>query len=931
MKRGILLGLAINNIGNVAADDISKQALSDWLSEACVQRPVEFVYPTQYQYADSESVPFHYFGTGIDQDTIFKLPDTPEGISSVYQYSFEKSLEDTRLIGYEEMKRLQEMQGMTNEFERRLGIMQANEAILLNSITTMQKVVDIRGMGNRRLHGENKKISGSTPMLRTKMLKDSRPLVEMARKMKAIEGMQPQVLDFEKRATLAGHISPYYKKAVELLRDIVDTSGMCGPGKYYNISLCQTDPPDPYCNRCQTNATAVAKASARRRLRHSANTDKTELHEEHSHALLKAISPHVNKIHSVYTNMLRATPRVPDDGLFQLMDQDISRDMLKNLVADGMLEMGFPVDTNNVEGGTLTNTRSADSIHTRSRDAGELVYDDVYDEENTDSRFVSDDTCSKAVFGVQDNTLMFNRYQANQMQITTTSQLGVISKDGLWGTPYADACPRAAMTRPVIPDPETYVNTTTGEMDTQKLVVDMLQWQNDYESWADFDRTSDPDGRSVAKTIETMPVFEDFFEKHKAVIQTRDGEIVLPIPYCASRSQPMDKNLNETKNWMGTPDGMGDWMQQMKEMQPQINDLERRISIMQSLEPVIDSAVENVDRVIASNSKMLDAVEFSDSAIHYRRRLATSTQSQKLSSVLKNGVAACKWSETLKDSDTIENCRKMKAIEGMQSQVDDMTRRIGLMVAIEPLLENLIKMTLHIVDVRGMGKKRRRLTEVLGHKEVTGMEGTEDLGQDITVYMKLDKLRLGNSDAAVATTAAIKNIQKALTARILKRLDDAQPLVEVARKMKAIEGMQPQINDMARRLGGRHNKDPGLADYIKLQPRLKQAVDKVEKYIVKPMKQTVGDWWSVARVEPELTKKTGVKNVQKELTRRIVERLNSGQPTLNVAGQVHHLLKAESDFAVVNNIFFDIIDHDIEVDLEHVIKGLQKIVDVRGM
>ena len=45
--------------------------------------------------------------------------------------------------------------------------------------------------------------------------------------------------------------------------------------------------------------------------------------------------------------------------------------------------------------------------------------------------------------------------------------------------------------------------------------------------------------------------------------------------------------------------------------------------------------------------------------------------------------------------------------------------------------------------------------------------------------------------AAVAKTAAIKNIQKALTARILKRLDDGQPLVEVARKMKAIEGMQP--------------------------------------------------------------------------------------------------------------------------------------------
>ena len=58
----------------------------------------------------------------------------------------------------------------------------------------------------------------------------------------------------------------------------------------------------------------------------------------------------------------------------------------------------------------------------------------------------------------------------------------------------------------------------------------------------------------------------------------------------------------------------------------------------------------------------------------------------------------------------------------------------------------------------------------------------------------------GDGDAAVAKTAAIKNIQKALTARILKRLDDGQPLVEVARKMKAIEGMQPQINDMEKLL-----------------------------------------------------------------------------------------------------------------------------------
>ena len=84
-----------------------------------------------------------------------------------------------------------------------------------------------------------------------------------------------------------------------------------------------------------------------------------------------------------------------------------------------------------------------------------------------------------------------------------------------------------------------------------------------------------------------------------------------------------------------------------------------------------------------------------------------------------------------------------------------------------------------------------------------------------TLNSALNSEARGDGDAAVAKTAAIKNIQKALTARILKRLDDGQPLVEVARKMKAIEGMQPQINDMERRLGIMQSVEPVLENAIK--------------------------------------------------------------------------------------------------------------------
>merc|ERR1719185_13131 len=84
-----------------------------------------------------------------------------------------------------------------------------------------------------------------------------------------------------------------------------------------------------------------------------------------------------------------------------------------------------------------------------------------------------------------------------------------------------------------------------------------------------------------------------------------------------------------------------------------------------------------------------------------------------------------------------------------------------------------------------------------------------------TLPSALDSEARGDGDAAVAKTAAIKNIQKSLTPRILKRLDDGQPLVEVARNMKAIEGMQPQINDMERRLGIMQSVEPVLENAIK--------------------------------------------------------------------------------------------------------------------
>ena len=100
------------------------------------------------------------------------------------------------------------------------------------------------------------------------------------------------------------------------------------------------------------------------------------------------------------------------------------------------------------------------------------------------------------------------------------------------------------------------------------------------------------------------------------------------------------------------------------------------------------------------------------------------------------------------------------------------------------------------------GKEIKNLTKMkffaLAPVDIVSINSYDFMGEDQLLVQLSTKLSSaqrsearGDGDAVVAKTAAIKNIQKALTARILKRLDDGQPLVEVARKMKAIEGMQP--------------------------------------------------------------------------------------------------------------------------------------------
>jgi hypothetical protein len=67
---------------------------------------------------------------------------------------------------------------------------------------------------------------------------------------------------------------------------------------------------------------------------------------------------------------------------------------------------------------------------------------------------------------------------------------------------------------------------------------------------------------------------------------------------------------------------------------------------------------------------------------------------------------------------------------------------------------------------------------------------------------------------AAAKKKAVTNIQKALTKKILTRLDDTQPLVNVFSKMQSLSKMMPAIQDFERRLGILHQVEPILESAI---------------------------------------------------------------------------------------------------------------------
>jgi hypothetical protein len=94
---------------------------------------------------------------------------------------------------------------------------------------------------------------------------------------------------------------------------------------------------------------------------------------------------------------------------------------------------------------------------------------------------------------------------------------------------------------------------------------------------------------------------------------------------------------------------------------------------------------------------------------------------------------------------------------------------------------------------------------------------TQDQGLIDALQRTLKQMQVKQNPAVAAAAAkkkAVNNIQKALTKKILTRLDDSQPLINVFSKMQSLSKMMPAIQDFERRLNILHQVEPILENAI---------------------------------------------------------------------------------------------------------------------
>lgn len=428
--------------------------------------------------------------------------------------------------------------------------------------------------------------------------------------------------------------------------------------------------------------------------------------------------------------------------------------------------------------------------------------------------------------------------------------------------------------------------------------------------------------------INTKRLFESYFKHNKAVLEMSDGTTE-HIPFCKPKHPvpPFEKmTTNPTREILTN-------LTKMTEFMKKTTEVNRRISKLQTIEVELTFVIKNLEKIIGKTpGKIFTWYDLINIEEPKRRRLQSvpKTNMDTLLSVARGVLSSKKDGSDNKDKET-ELSSMLAIIASHRNELYNLMDALQILFAIDWVPISVVKDVQRIVDVRGMGRRRRLDDKHFENFEKDGTFSYTDIysrpgtGQ----YDWTERLPtiVGSWDDKKKLTfeAAHKKIEKKLNKMIENILKEPTKFRLYAdEQVRNLEKNAPNkedlynfesLLDMSRRAdilyGFEKDGKAGTLELLNtINGQLKQIVDEFVSFI-REKDDTIFDDLMVngassvrppADADAAVARTAMINGLQEEMVQYLADKLDTRNPRLTVYGKVKLIENAMSDVSKFEDI-----------------------------
>lgn len=453
--------------------------------------------------------------------------------------------------------------------------------------------------------------------------------------------------------------------------------------------------------------------------------------------------------------------------------------------------------------------------------------------------------------------------------------------------------------------------------------------------------------------INTKRLFESYFKHNKAVLEMSDGTTE-HIPFCKPKHPvpPFEKMTTNPIREILTN------LTKMTEFMKKTTEVNRRISKLQTIEVELTFVIKNLEKIIGKTpGKYFTWYDLINIEEPKRRRLQSvpKTNMDTLLSVARGVLSSKKDGSDNKDKET-ELSSMLAIIASHRNELYNLMDALQILFAIDWVPISVVKDVRRIVDVRGMGGRRRlddkhfenfekdgtfSYTDIYSRPGTGQYDWTERLPTIVGSWDDKKKVTFeaAHHNIKEKLNKMIENILKEPTKFRLYADEQVRNLEKNAPNKEDLYNFESLL-DMSRRAdilyGFEKDGKAGTLELLNtINGQLKQIVDEFVSFI-REKDDTIFDDLMVVNgasgaaipADAAVAKTAQIKWLQEEMVQFLADKLDTRNPRLTVYGKVKLIENAMSDVSK-----FEDISKKLEPVLllaEQVQLDFDKIIDIQN-